>query len=75
MCVRAKFQGSPKALVTKGVKETLYLAWLMPQGMVISLEMREFIPEMGDRGSKSVILYIITVKEQRVDGSSIFPIL
>ncbi len=38
--------------------------------MVISLEMREFIPEMGDRGSKSVILYIITVKEQRVDGSS-----
>ncbi len=51
MCVRAKFQGSPKALVTKGVKETLYLAWLMPQGMVISLEMKEI--EMGDRGSKS----------------------
>ena len=51
MCIRAKFQGSPKALVTKGVKETLYPAWLMPQGMVISLEMKEI--EMGDRGSKS----------------------
>ena len=37
--------------------------------MVISLEMREFLPEMGNRGSKLVISYIITVKEQRVDGS------
>ena len=42
----------------------------MPQGMVISLGMRELVPEMGNRGSKSVILEIITVKEQRADGSS-----
>jgi len=28
------------------------------------------IPEMGDRGSKSVIIYNLTVKEQRADGSS-----
>ena len=40
----------------------------MTQSMVISLEMMEFLTEMGDRGSKIVILYIITVKEQRVDG-------
>jgi hypothetical protein len=39
----------------------------MTQGMVISLKMK--ITEMGDRGSKSVI-DTITVKEQRVDGSS-----
>lgn len=32
--------------------------------------MRELTPEMGDRGSKSVILNIIAVKEQRADGSS-----
>ena len=36
-CKRAKYRGSPKALVTKVVKETLQLAWLMPQGMVKSL--------------------------------------
>ena len=39
LCLRAKFRGSPKALVTKIMKETSWLAWLMPQGMVISLEM------------------------------------
>ena len=72
MCKRAKLRGSPKTLVTKVVKETLQPAWLMPQGMVISLKMK--VTEMGDRGSKSAIcrrkLYI-AVKEQRVDGSSI----
>jgi hypothetical protein len=36
-CKRAKHRGSPKALVTKDIWETLYLAWLMPQGMVTSL--------------------------------------
>lgn len=36
-CKRAKHRGSPKALVTKVVKETLQPAWLMPQGMVTSL--------------------------------------
>jgi hypothetical protein len=49
----------------------------MPQGMVISLKM--MVTEMGDRGSKSAIYFFyrllladrITVKEQRVDGSSI----
>jgi len=40
----------------------------MIEGIVISLEI--LVIEMGDRGSKSVILEII-VKEQRVDGSSI----
>jgi len=48
---RAKFRGNPKTLVTKDVKETLYLAWLMPQGKVISLKMKE--TKVGDRGSKS----------------------
>ena len=51
------------------IKETLLLAWLMPQGMVISLKM--MVTEMGYRGSKSVIFEMIIVKEQRVDGSSI----
>ena len=73
MCIRAKLRGSPKALVTKVVEETLQPAWLMTQGMVTSLKMK--VTEMGDRGSKSVIYAShesITVKEQRVDGSSIF---
>ena len=42
----------------------------MTQGMVISLEMRKLVTEMGNRGSKSVIFESITVKEQRADGSS-----
>ena len=64
---RIKLRESPKALVTKDRKETLNLAWLMTQGKVKSLEMKE--TEMGDRGSKSYkFLY---VKEQRVDGSSV----
>jgi hypothetical protein len=40
----------------------------MPEGIVISLEI--LVIGMGDRGSKSVIFEMITVKEQRVDGSS-----
>lgn len=68
LCLRTKFQKSPKALVTKDVRETLQPAWLMPQGMVISLEMKE--TEMGDRGSKSSLNSIKLVKEQRVDGFS-----
>jgi len=40
----------------------------MTQGMVISLKMKDFISEMGYRGSKS-LLDISKVKEQRVDGS------
>jgi len=51
MCKRAKLRGSPKALITKQLKETLFVAWLMTQGMVISLRMN--ITEMGNRGSKS----------------------
>jgi hypothetical protein len=53
MCKRAKLRGSPKALVTKDKKETFYPAWLMTQGIVISLEILAI--GMGDRGSKSVI--------------------
>ena len=41
----------------------------MTEGIVISLEI--LVIERGDRGSKSVIFEMITVKEQRVDGSSI----
>ena len=41
----------------------------MIEGIVISLEI--LVIEMGDRGSKSVLFVKITVKEQRVDGSSI----
>lgn len=53
LCSRAKFRGSPKALITKDNMETFYLAWLMTQGIVISLEILAI--GMGDRGSKSVI--------------------
>lgn len=67
MWTRAKLRGHPKALITKVVEETLLLAWLMPQGMVTSLEI--LVIGMGNRGSKSVKRKI-TVKEQRADGSS-----
>nr|YP_009722367.1 hypothetical protein [Morchella importuna]QGN66769.1 hypothetical protein [Morchella importuna] len=63
-CKRAKLRGSPKALVTKVIKETRWAALLMTRGKVISLEIDE--RKMGDRGSKSAY----AVKEQRVDGSS-----
>ena len=69
MCKRAKFRASPKALITKDKKEASYLAQLITEGIVISLEI--LVIEMGDRGSKSVIFEMIIVKEQRVDGSSI----
>ena len=36
-CKRAKHRGSPKAIVTKVIREILLPAWLMPQGMVTSL--------------------------------------
>jgi hypothetical protein len=79
-CKRAKYRVSPKALVTKVVKETLQLAWLMPQGMVKSLV---FIHE---KLLLVVDIWVIAdlnhpfkaqckkaaakgVKEQRVDGS------
>ena len=42
----------------------------MPGGIVISLEIFGVNQEMGNRGSKSDSL--ISVKEQRVDGSSVF---
>jgi len=78
-CTRAKFQGSPKALVTKYIRETFYMAWVTTQGMVIWLKM------MNKLFMKWVIVdlnhfwfivkFIETinlkgVKEQRVDGSS-----
>ena len=81
LCIRAKLRGSPKALITKLYRETLKVASLMPEGIVISLEMigiyyknkkkKIFFLEMGYRGSKS-LLDISKVKEQRVDGSSIY---
>lgn len=79
LCKRTKFRGSPKALITKDKTETSYPASLMTEGMVTSSEI--LVIEMGYRGSKSVIFeykflfhsrnYKITVKEQRVDGSSV----
>ena len=42
-------------------------------GIVISKEMKA--TEMGDRGSKSVLHKTNTVKEQRVDGSSIIKLI
>ena len=60
-------RGSPKALITKDKTETSYLASLITKGIVISLEILVIV--MGDRGSKSGSL--LSVKEQRVDGSSI----
>lgn len=78
-CKRAKFRGSPKALVTKYIRETFYMAWLMTQGMVISLKMKNnlfmkwIITDLNH--CWFIVKYIQTinsknVKEQRVDGSS-----
>ena len=39
LCLRAKLRGSPKALITKLLRETLIVASIMPEGIVISLEM------------------------------------
>jgi len=68
-CERIKLRGSPKALVTKVVRETLRPAPLMNEGKVISLEIKQ--TNMGNRGSKSDTSSV-SVKEQRVDGSSVF---
>jgi len=50
LCSRAKFRGSPKALITKDKTETSYPASLMTEGIVTSLKI--LVIEMGDRGSK-----------------------
>ena len=68
--IGTKLRGNPKALITKLHKETFKVAPLMPGGIVISLEIFGVNQEMGNRGSKSDSL--ISVKEQRVDGSSVF---
>lgn len=62
LCLRAKLRGSPKALITKDKTETSYPASLMPEGIVISLEI--LVIGMGDRGSKSVIewAYVYAMK-------------
>lgn len=78
-CKRTKFRRSPKALVTKEIKETLYLAWLMTQGRVISLKMNNnflmkwVIADLNHSWFKVKCKHTINtegVKEQRVDGSS-----
>ena len=81
-CKRAKDRGSPKALVTKVVKETFQLAWLMPQGMVRSLvfniEKLLLVVDIWVIAVLSHPCFIASitsaiprgVKEQRVDGSS-----
>lgn len=78
-CKRAKLRGSPKALVTKVIKETLLLAWLMIKGMVKSLVFVAVPWKSTYVGRwtkvKWVIAYLnqaLPVKEQRVDGSSDF---
>jgi len=63
-CKRAKFRGSPKALVTKVIKETFLLAPLMTGGMVTSLKISVMKWAIADLNQT------LSVKEQRVDGSS-----
>lgn len=55
--------------------ETSYPASLMTEGIVISLKI--LVIGIGDRGSKSEMYPegYISVKEQRVDGSSVIYIL
>ena len=53
--------------------ETSYPAQLITEGIVISLKI--LVIGMGNRGSKSAIDNSVAVKEQRVDGSSVFIIL
>ena len=69
LCLRTKFRENPKALITKDKKFPSYSASLMLEGIVITLEI--LVIRMGYRGSKSAIFEMITVKEQRVDGSFI----
>ena len=66
----AKLRGNPKALITKLHKKTYKVAPLMPGGIVTSLEIFGANQGMDNRGSK--IDSLISVKEQRVDGSSVF---
>ena len=73
MCIRAKFRKNPKALITKDKTETSYLAPLITVGIVIWLKI--LVIGMGNRGSKSAIYSSTAVKEQRVDGSSVFILL
>ena len=73
MCKRIKLRGNPKALITKDKMETSYLAQLITEGIVTSLKILAI--GMGNRGSKSAIYSSIAVKEQRVDGSSVFIVL
>lgn len=73
-CKRAKHRGSPKALVTKVIREIKLLAWLTPQGMVTSLVWKATLSSryVDNHGSKSSLLSVSgkqDVKEQRVDGS------
>ena len=68
-CKRAKYRGSPKALVTKVVKETLQLAWLMTQGTVKSL-VDIWVITVLNHPCLCVECKQQGVKEQRVDGSS-----
>ena len=68
--IRAKLRGSPKTLITKLHKEIFKVVPLMTGNIVTSLEIFGVNQRMGDRGSKSDSH--ISVKEQRVDGSSVF---
>lgn len=65
--IETKFQGSPKALITKLLEKRLVVAQLITEGIVTSLEILAI--GMGNRGSKSDSH--ISVKEQRADGFSI----
>jgi hypothetical protein len=67
--IGAKLRGSPKALITKLFIEIFIVASLMIEGIVTSLEILGLVQGMGYRGSKTDSL--ISVKEQRADGSSI----
>ena len=67
--IGAKLRGSPKALITKLLIERFLVASLMIEGIVTTLEILGLYQGMGYRGSKPDSL--ISVKEQRADGSSI----
>jgi hypothetical protein len=64
-----KLRGHLKALITKLYIEKYIVASLMTGGIVTSLEILDLNQGIGNRGSKSDSL--ISVKEQRADGSSI----
>lgn len=68
-CKRAKYRGSPKALVTKVQHESVELAWLMTQGMVKSLVDIWVIAVLSHPCLRTESKQE-GVKEQRVDGSS-----